>query len=51
MRAIPKVTSSGLLTKQTMRKKIIIDKKYILELLLNIVTTGIEARVLGNKFL
>jgi hypothetical protein len=35
-----------------MRKKIIIYKKYILKLLLNIVTAGIEALVaLGNKFL
>jgi hypothetical protein len=49
-----KVNSSELLTKQAMRKKILICRKdtYILKLLLNIVTAGIEAPVTSrNKFL
>jgi hypothetical protein len=54
MRAIRKVTSSELLTKQALKKKNLLDTKnvYILKLLLNIVTSGIEALVVsGNKFL
>jgi hypothetical protein len=53
MRAIQKVTSGELLTKQAMRKKCIIYKKCVLvKLLLIVVTAGIEALVvLGNKFL
>jgi hypothetical protein len=54
MRAIWKVTLSELLTIQAMRTKIFIMYKNIniLKLLLNIVTTEIEALVLsGNKFL
>jgi hypothetical protein len=51
MRAVQKVTS-GELTKQAMREKIIIYKKYIHKLLLNIVTARIEALVIsGSKFL
>jgi hypothetical protein len=59
MRAIWKVTSGELLIKQAIRKNInyyyyyyynIQKNTYILKLLLNIVTTGIEAPViLGNK--
>jgi hypothetical protein len=49
-RAIRKVTSCELLTKQTMRTKFIIYKNtYILKLLLNVVTAGIEVLVSGNK--
>jgi hypothetical protein len=47
-------TSGELLTKQAVRKKTIIYKKnaYILKLLLNVVTDGIEAFVIsGNNFL
>jgi hypothetical protein len=53
MRAIWKVTSGELLTKQAMRKKILYTKNmYILKLLLNVITTGIEAPVMsGYKFL
>jgi hypothetical protein len=53
MRAIWKVTSSELLTKQAMRKKLLyIKNTYILKLLLNKVTAEMEALVaLGNKFL
>jgi hypothetical protein len=54
MRIIWKVTSGDLLAKQTVRrKKIIVYKKmYIYKLLINVVTTGIEALVVsGNKFL
>jgi hypothetical protein len=44
-RAVWKVTSGELLTKQA-------NNTYILKLLLNVVTTGIEALVIsGNKFL
>jgi hypothetical protein len=48
-----KVTPSELLTKQAMRKMYYIQKKntYILKLLLNVVTAGIEGLVSGNKFL
>jgi hypothetical protein len=51
-RAIWKVTSSEQLTKQAIRKQILCTKKYIhTKLLLNIVTTGIEALVVsGTKF-
>jgi hypothetical protein len=50
-RATQKVTSSELLTKQSMRKKVIYKKYDILRLLLNIVTAGIETfDVLGNTF-
>jgi hypothetical protein len=52
MRAIQKVTSGELLTKQAMRKYLLYMKNaYILKLLLNVVTTRIEALVSGNKFL
>jgi hypothetical protein len=53
MRAIRKVTSSEVLTKQAIRKKIIIHKNiYILKPLLNVVTARIMAFVLSqNKFL
>jgi hypothetical protein len=51
MRAIRKVTSGELLTKQAMRKKIYAKNLYILKLLLNRVATGLEALVLGNMFL
>jgi hypothetical protein len=53
-RTIQNVTSGELLTKHAMRKEIILYKKntYILKLLLNVVTAGIEALVIsGNKFL
>jgi hypothetical protein len=52
-RAIRKVTSGELLSKQAMRKKLLYTKNtYIRKLLLNIVTAGIEALVvLGNEFL
>jgi hypothetical protein len=53
-RAIWKLNSSELLSKQAMRKKIVLYTKnmYVLKQLLNIVTAGIEAPViLGNKFL
>jgi hypothetical protein len=49
MRAVQKVISNDMLTKQAMRgKKILCTKKntYILKLLLNIVTAGIEALVI-----
>jgi hypothetical protein len=46
-RAIQKVTSGELLMKQAMRKKILCTKNtYILEVLLNVVTAGIEAHVM-----
>jgi hypothetical protein len=47
-----KVTSSELLTKQAMRKKLLLYTKntYIPKLLLNIVTTGIEALVLPENY-
>jgi hypothetical protein len=57
MRAIRKVTSSDLLTKQAMEKKknnlyYIQKNMYILALLLSVVTARIEAVVVcGNKFL
>jgi hypothetical protein len=45
-RVIWKLTSGELLTKQAMREKeIIIYKIYVLKLLLNIVTAGMEALV------
>jgi hypothetical protein len=52
-RAIQKVTSGSLLTKQAMRKKLLSTKNtYILKLFLNVVTAGIEAPVVWrNKFL
>jgi hypothetical protein len=49
MRTIHKVTSGELLTKQTTRKKQ--KNTYMLKLLLDVVTAGIEALVSGNKFL
>jgi hypothetical protein len=50
-RAVWKVTSSELLTKQEMRKNVLYTKNtYILKLLLNIVTATIEALVLGISF-
>jgi hypothetical protein len=50
MRAIWKVTSSELLTKQAMRKKNVIYKKEVLKLFLSVVTAGVEALVLlGNS--
>jgi hypothetical protein len=55
MRAIQKVIFGELLTKQATRKKEILlyaNNMYILKLLLNIVTAGIEALVIsGKKFL
>jgi hypothetical protein len=53
MRALPKVTSGELLTKQAMRKKNYYAKNTcILTLLLNPVTAGIKASVISlNKFL
>jgi hypothetical protein len=53
MRAVWKVTAGELLTKKAMRKtKFIIYKKYILKLLLNIVTARIEVPVIsGSKIL
>jgi hypothetical protein len=46
MRAIRKVTSGELLTKQAMREKYYYTKNtYILKLLLNVVATGIEVLV------
>jgi hypothetical protein len=51
-RAIQKVTSGELLRKQPMRKNHYIINTYILNLLLNVFTAGIEAFVVaGNKFL
>jgi hypothetical protein len=51
-RAIRKVTSGELLTKQAMRKNVIIYRNmYILKLLLNVVTAGIDALVSENKVL
>jgi hypothetical protein len=53
-RAIQKVTSGELLTKQTMRKRIVLYTKNmdVHKLLLNAVTVRIEALVVsGNKFL
>jgi hypothetical protein len=52
-RAIRKVTSSELLTKQAVRKNVLYRKNtYILKLLLNLFTAGIEALVISrNKFL
>jgi hypothetical protein len=52
MRAIQKITSGEQLKKQAMRKILHKKNTYILKLLLNIVTAGIEAlAVSGNKFL
>jgi hypothetical protein len=53
MRVIHKVTSSELLTKQAMKRKMYTKKNtYIFRLLLNVVTAGIEALViLRNLFL
>jgi hypothetical protein len=53
MGAVRKVTSGKLLTKQAMRKKILYTKNmYILKLLINSVTTKIEALITsGNVFL
>jgi hypothetical protein len=49
--AVRKVTSSERLTKEGMRKKLLYTKNtYILKLLLNIATVGIEALVSGSKF-
>jgi hypothetical protein len=52
-RAIQKVTSHELITKEAIRKKKLYTKTtYIFKLLLNIVTTGTEALVVsGSKFL
>jgi hypothetical protein len=52
-RTIRKVTTSELLTKQAMRQNIYYIRKntYILTLLLDVVTAGIEALVSGNQFL
>jgi hypothetical protein len=49
MRAIQKVTSGQLLTKSN-KTILLYTKKYIFKLLLNVVTTGIEGLVSGNKF-
>jgi hypothetical protein len=54
MRAIQKVNSGELLTKEAFKKKKLLHTRntYILKLLLNIITARIEALViLGNKFL
>jgi hypothetical protein len=55
MRAIRKVTSCQVLTKKSIEEKQIwlyTKNTYILKLLLNVVTAGIEALVIsGNKFL
>jgi hypothetical protein len=53
MRVNRKINSGELLTKQAMRKTILlyIKNKYILKLLLNVVTSGIEGLVSENKFL
>jgi hypothetical protein len=53
MRAVQKVTSIELLTKQAKGEKLLYTKhKYIVKLLLNAVTTGTEAFVVSeNKFL
>jgi hypothetical protein len=52
-RAIRKVTSGELLTKQATKKMLLYTKNmYILKLPLNSITAGIEAFVIsGNKFL
>jgi hypothetical protein len=50
-RAIWKVTSGELLTKQAMKKIIYTKNTYILELRLKVVTAGIEALVSGSKLL
>jgi hypothetical protein len=52
-RAIRRITSGELLTKQTMRKILLNTKNmYILNLFLKVFITGIEAIVVsGNKFL
>jgi hypothetical protein len=51
-RAIRKVTSGEMLTKQAMRKTFLLyTKKCILKILLNVVTAGTEALVSCNKFL
>jgi hypothetical protein len=51
-RAIQKITSGELLAKQEMRKILLYtENTYIHKLLLNVVTTGIEALVSWNKFL
>jgi hypothetical protein len=52
-RAIWKVTAGELLTKQTMRKMLLDTKhKYVVELILNLVTTESETLVISeNKFL
>jgi hypothetical protein len=50
--AIRKVTSGELLTKQAVRKKLLYRRnKYILKILLIVITARIEALVLGNTFL
>jgi hypothetical protein len=53
MRDIRKVTSGELLTKQATRKKLLYIKiTYILKLLLNVVTAGIEILVVSeNKYM
>jgi hypothetical protein len=52
MRAIRKVTSGKLLTKQTMTKNVILKNSNILQLFRNEVTAGTEALVVsGSKFL
>jgi hypothetical protein len=52
-RAMRKVTSGEMLTKQATSKKLLYtNNTYILKLLLNVVTAGIETLfILGNKFL
>jgi hypothetical protein len=49
MRATRKVTSGELLTNSN-ENIVLYTKKYIFKLLLNVVTTGIEGLVMGNKF-
>jgi hypothetical protein len=53
MSAIQKAPSGEMLTKQAMRKNnfIVYQNTYILKLLLNSVTAGIEALVSGEKLL
>jgi hypothetical protein len=52
MRDVQKVSSSELLTKQAMRKEIVLytNNMYIRKLLLNVLTAGIEALLSGNEF-
>jgi hypothetical protein len=52
MRVIRNTTSGELLTKQAIREKKLLHTKnrYVLKLILNVVTAGIETLVSGNKF-